>query len=389
MRLTDQARRAVELAAKAAGGQVAAWHLLLGLAEAEGGAKHALGADVETLRAAGAARFPPEPIGGGGVVFAAEAKAVIEAAMQRARADNRTAVTTIDLLTVLLEGPAAQLIHTAPSLSDHAKCCPETVASCIAPVLEELRDRAADVPRRAWLGSLTAALLLWTLLYAGLLATTWNTSGPEIVLAVAGGFIVLVLLTVPLQVLRRIRQSTARSEAAVPLPDNAEVLLKRLGLRKLQVYVHEGFGGDRCYRLGRRAVVLISAHTERDPGRARFVLWHEVAHLARRDSEIWIVSGLLGLGALFGALLSFDPRAMLLAGFGTPVLSVAGRWWAEAACDRLAVRQVGAAAMRAWATDFRAVLAAARRGDATVRGNRLRGWLTHPPLRLRTALRQR
>lgn len=71
---------------------------------------------------------------------------------------------------------------------------------------------------------------------------------------------------------------------------------------------------------------------------------------------------------------------MAIAVTGTAMLTVTGRWWSEAACDRFAVRQAGPAALHAWAAAV-----GGRQGNLP-RLARVKGLLTHPPLALRTAL---
>jgi Zn-dependent protease with chaperone function len=155
-------------------------------------------------------------------------------------------------------------------------------------------------------------------------------------------------------------------------------MLHRLGLRHLEVRVRPATA-DHCLRLARRAWIVISAHTERQVDLLPFVLWHEVAHLARRDIRVRRVTAIVGFGLLMASLVSFDPRAMVIAWIGVPVVTVAGRWWSEAACDRLAVEHAGAHALHRWAADVRA-----NRGARRV--SRVRSFLSHPPLALRTAL---
>src|SRR5437762_1921266 len=210
MRLTEQSRRAVMVASDAAHAlgaeQVGTLHLLLGLTEAEGGARHTLGLDAEALRTASAALFPPRPPHPDGlrVAFAAELRAAIEDSTRHARAGGRDYVATTDLLAALLEaeeGPAALVLRAvggepsalraALAAQEHGACWQETGVSFLRPALVELGARAGGVPRHAWLASLSAALVLWSLLYAALVAITWDTAGSELVLTVAAGSIAI------------------------------------------------------------------------------------------------------------------------------------------------------------------------------------------------------
>ncbi|MGI5244895.1 hypothetical protein [Dactylosporangium sp. CA-139066] len=392
MRLSGAAGEAVRLAAQRAwasgADRIDGALLLAGLAGAEGGARHALGAFAEALR-------PPVQgaHGAQNVSFAEDAREAIEAAARRATANGRRYVTSIDLLDgVLGTAKGAGALRAAGAdpaglaSGDHDACCPESVPSHAEAALAEVVRGAGKVRRRAWVAGLAGRVALMAGLYAIVLAIAWDTAGPEIILAGGGGAVVVALGVAAVRVRGATRRLATNPAPVVPLPADAGPLLERLGLRSLEVRVGGGFATDRCYRRGRRAWIFVSEHTDHDAQRVRFVLWHEVAHLARRDSRGRIVTGLLGLGLLTGVMLSFDPRAMLVAGIGAPALAIAWRWWAEAACDRFAVRQVGGAALRAWAADHLAVVATLRRRRQLPKRLGRRTWLSHPPMRLRAAL---
>jgi hypothetical protein len=111
-----------------------------------------------------------------------------------------------------------------------------------------------------------------------------------------------------------------------------------------EVRVQSEISRDRCYRLGRRAWIVMGEATENHQERSRFVLWHEVAHLARRDVTTRRLSASVQCSLFVAALASFDPRAVAITVAGTAVLAIAGRWWSELACDRFAVKQAGVGA---------------------------------------------
>jgi Zn-dependent protease with chaperone function len=393
MRVTDQALRALVQAAgeaRALGdGPVDSYHLLLGLADAEGGARHVLGSGPERLREVPAAVGTPLPL----------AAAVVESAVGHAYAHGRDRATTADILFAALgpgDGPVASVlsaagadparIRAALAGGDHGDCCGETGVSGLRPLLAEMGGRAGPVPGRARaVARVVGGLVPYVLLYCVVLAVAWDTSGPEVILAVGAAALPLRLLIGAVVVHRRIRRAVARVPAAVPLPGAARPLPDRLGLRELHVRIQPGPAQDRCYRRGRRAWIVLSEDTEAHPETARFVLWHEVAHLARRDVTAWLLGGAVSGSLLTAAVAGFDPGAVAIATTGMAVLSVASHWWSEVACDRFAVRQAGPAAFHAWAARHRADLAALRRQKKR-HWARAKSLLTHPPLALRTAL---
>ncbi|MFG2045074.1 Clp protease N-terminal domain-containing protein [Dactylosporangium sp. NPDC048998] len=410
MQVTDQALRATVLASEAAhtlgAEQVGSYHLLLGLADAEGGARHALGLSSERLREVGATLFPPKPEhqGDARVPFAAELKEALERGIRQARASGHDHATTVDLLFALLgqeagqeagpeASPAAELLRAAGTdpaevraalaEQDHGACCQETGVSPARPILADMGSRADLMPGRLrTIAGVVGNLIPCALLYAAVLAVSWDTSGPELVLTVGTVATLIPLMLSPLGSRRQIRRLTALAPTTVLAPEDIQPMLNRLGLRQLEIRIRPGIAQDRCYRLGRRAWIVLSGHTEHQPEPLRFVLWHEIAHLARRDGMRRGLVGVLSYGLILAALVSFDPRAMAIAFVGVPVVAVAGLWWSEAACDRLAARHAGTGALHAWAADRRAIVANLRPS----RRARAKGWFAHPPLALRTAL---
>ncbi|GLW31122.1 hypothetical protein Areg01_40620 [Actinoplanes regularis] len=404
MRVTDQALRVLVLAAEAAHGSgetpVTGYHLLLGLAEGEGGARHVLDVSAARLRAPA----PPPP---GEVALAGEAvagvageiaggsfpsaKEIADRAVSHAHASGRDYATTTDLLFAALgpdDGPAAALlraagvdparIRAALTEQDHASCCAESGISKIRPILAGMGSHAARMPGRF---RAAAGLLPVLLLYAVVVAVTWDSAGPETVLVTGA---LAWLLMGPLFQLR-VRQQTRASLASTPemliVPAGIRPLLDRLGVRDLEVRRRPGVAADRCLRLGRRAWLVISGNTEDHPEWAGFVLWHEIAHLARRDILVSQIRPALWFSVYCAALISVDFRALAIVVVGGPLLIVAQRWWSELACDRLAVRFAGTAALHGWVADQWEIQRIARRQGVQERWS----WLTHPPLALRTA----
>ena len=394
MRVTDQALRALMLAAEAAHDlgekPVSGYHLLLGLADAEGGARHVLGASAGRLRDA----MPPAP------ADAPTAADIVNIAIRDAYAGGRDRATTADILGAALatvDGPVASrlsaagadpgTIRAALAERDHGTCCQETGVSEIRMVLAEMGSHANRIPSRGRaLAGMAGGVIPYLLLWSAVLAVTWDTAGPELVLVPAAATTLVTSLLGPIVLRRRVRRSVARATTTLPVPDSMRPLLDRLGLRQLEVRLQSGPTMDRCHRLGRRAWIVLGEGTESTPTAARFVLWHEVAHLARRDITARRLNASLGYGLSVGALTSFDLRALAIALTGTAMLTVAGHWWSEAACDRLAVRQDGPEGLHAWAETIRGSLAALRLQRKLSRWARVKSLFTHPPLALRTAL---
>ncbi|GIF02591.1 hypothetical protein [Actinoplanes siamensis] len=394
MQVTDQARYALVLAAEKAheSGErpVDARHLLLALAETDGGARHALTRSAPDGREPGNQASPPDtgrpgpgaktspPESGGPFPPAPE---IAARALARARTAGRDYATTTDFLVTVLDaddGRLAAMLHaagldSAPAGRDHADCCAENGYSPMRPLLAAMGARAGGLPGRARTRlHLLTGLLPLLLLYALVLAVTWDTAGPETILAVGVAVLAAGFPLILLAERRQLRALLAAAPDPVAVPTGIRPLLDRLGLRDLEVRRVPGAGADRCLRRGRRAWLLITSDTEEHPDRAGFVLWHEVAHLVRRDVESSRPrrAGYLGLYA--ATLISLDPRALAVLVVGGLLLGVGRRWWAELACDRLAVRFAGVDALRAWAA-----------GRAPARARHL---LTHPPLGLRAAV---
>ncbi|MER7008142.1 hypothetical protein ABT297_34555 [Dactylosporangium sp. NPDC000555] len=172
------------------------------------------GLSSERLREAGAALFPPGPDHQDDtrIPFAAELREALERGIRKARASGHDQVTTVDLLVALLGPeagpeavPAAELLRAAESdpaamraalaERDHDGCCQEAGVSAARPILAEMGSRAALMPGRLRsIAGVVGTLIPYALLYAAVLAVTWDTSGPELVLTV-GAVTTLVPLT--------------------------------------------------------------------------------------------------------------------------------------------------------------------------------------------------
>ncbi|GAA2394658.1 Clp protease N-terminal domain-containing protein [Dactylosporangium salmoneum] len=227
MLLTDQAQRAVVLAPEAAiaerAERMSPRHLLLGLAAAGGGARHALGE----------ASFPfpgPAPGDGARVPMGDELKAALERSVRHALTAGRDQVTTAALLLAVREEPDRPAFDAdAEALrADHTACCGESGAS---PIRALLVDQPALPGRwRALLGRV-GDLVPIVALYAAVLAISWDNAGPETILAFAA-FSVVIALTVGLVRGRQhLRRQLGPAPRVISTPETARPLLARLGLR--------------------------------------------------------------------------------------------------------------------------------------------------------------
>ena len=241
MRVTDQALRALMLAAEAAHNlgdkPVRGYHLLLGLAVAEGSARHVLGSSAGRLRDAP----PPSP------ADASTAEEIVNRAVRDAYADGRDRATTADLLRAALgpaDGPVASLlraagadpttIRAALAESDHGTCCQETGVSEIRALLAEMGSHAHRIPSRGRaVAGLVGGLIPYLLLWSAVLAVTWDTSGPELVLVPAAAATFLWSLLGPILLHWRVRRSIKRVPMMLPTPESMRPLVDRLGLRQL------------------------------------------------------------------------------------------------------------------------------------------------------------
>ncbi|HEY1488801.1 MAG TPA: hypothetical protein VGF84_22015 [Micromonosporaceae bacterium] len=140
----------------------------------------------------------------------------------------------------------------------------------------------------------------------------------------------------------------------------------------------------RCYRRGRRVRIEIRPFV-RDLSDVSFVLLHEVAHAIRNDSTRRRVALSVGAGLLYASVFSFDYRLIVATVVGLLVWSCAGRWIAEIACDRFAVRKAGLGAFEAFAEAVDVVRRQPQNRTFRRRIRRTTGWMTHPPMSWRSA----
>jgi Zn-dependent protease with chaperone function len=410
-RLTDQARTAILLSRGAADhlghDTVDSCHLLLGLLATEHAAARpilvGLGVTDPALRAyaarhrpSGTAR-PDEHI-----PFTAELQEVLEAAQREAVGLGHINLTTGHLLLGVAGHPdavgmqAIGALGTDPAtlgravLDRHDRAStrerPLTSDDAVAALADVRLDPGLDLPgRRSVAWAVIARLVWYAAMAAALLAAGWDTVGPELIgtLMVALPLIVGGLTATVGHALQ-VNRMVAGTEPAPPmLPELTPVLAAR-GLRSLQVRVQtDGPVRDRAYRARRQGWIVLSRMTVGNPRRLRFVLSHELAHLIRNDPLCRRLDGALYNGVVVTSLVSLDPVLWAIGAIGVLGQQVLTSWRAELACDTIAMRWVGAEALRIWAEHTRIAMRLPPNRTVGRRVRRLVGLLTHPPITLR------
>lgn len=365
----DAVRQASEAAHVLGAAEVTSYHVLLGLAAVPGAAQHALedlGLPARVLQGAGDAVYPGGVAAEERVAMAPEVKDVLADAARRAYAEGRHVATTGDVLLAIAartDSPGRRVLAAArasapdalaDAVGEHRRlgCCAESGPNNLPDVLAE----ASTTPRRLpGLGSFVRELVAVVLAYAAVVAVV-IALGPdgadaETVLAfMVVGLAVAVLLSVIRSLRQRWRRWLESSGAEmVAVPEGLRTMLAGYGLRRVEVHLHLGPAVDRTFTSVRRARLFICQASARDRSTLPFVLWRELAHAARRDSIRSWIAGNLAYAVFIGTVLTFDP-SMVIAGFIGGVLVLVGHgWWAEIACDRVAMAYAGRPAMHAWA----------------------------------------
>ncbi|WP_329248351.1 hypothetical protein OG417_01095 [Actinoallomurus sp. NBC_01490] len=168
----------------------------------------------------------------------------------------------------------------------------------------------------------------------------------------------IVFATLP--VIRHLRLAGLRGDGryrTVPAPALSAAMLAVAGpsgVREVTVRVGQVGGFARCFRAGRRTVVLVHERLPVVPEAARFFLAHEAAHLARYDVFRRPAAFMTALVCLFDLGAVWPPALIPGVVAVVAVVAVVNRA-GERDCDRLAVRWVGlAAAERAFSVVQRA-----------------------------------
>ncbi|MEV4414357.1 Clp protease N-terminal domain-containing protein [Catellatospora sp. NPDC049609] len=370
-------------------------HLLLGLiTQAQSAAERALtglGVTEERLRKVCLDRRPQvaeEPAGH--LPFTREAKRILETAIRQALRHRHTELTTGHLLaaTATAADSAGGLVLSDLGVPvaavEAAWDAPgeDSVEPQVAPTLTELRlGPAPRLPGRGAAALRAAGSLLWFAVVLGVATyATWDTAGPELLLTLT---LCLGCGTLLCGLLNR-RRAVVPPPVRAALPDEVAAALAGSGLTAVGLRIDYWAAVDRCYRHGRRGLVVLSGYTVADERRLRFVIAHELAHLARNDSLRWLPNA-FGLGLASGALLTFSPAAAAVLGGGWLMHVVALSWWAELRCDAIAVRWAGLDCMRFWIDGQLGALRAKPNRTLRVRLRTARDLLVHPPLRWRMA----
>ncbi|WP_020520146.1 Clp protease N-terminal domain-containing protein [Catelliglobosispora koreensis] len=223
-------------------------------------------------------------------------------------------------------------------------------------------------PRRHFAGYIVSAL--W---YAATLALmvelTRNTSGPELVLALAAVFLVV----------RMALYAWRFSRARIPAPESSTVLFTPPQLRELlaswgvsdfALWLRDDYKlDDHAVRIGTKARIGVSREVFNRPAESGEVVAHELAHVLRNDSS----HGTFRIWALYSlavpAFVTFEPSVWVLAAVSLVAHHVMVSWRAEIACDLIGVRL----------TSYQQMVSFFDRAG----GPRYRPARTHPPVALR------
>jgi hypothetical protein len=419
---TDEAHQAIKRAAQEArrlgARMVDPGHLLLGLVTVNNSvaqlAMARLGVTAEALRASS-----PKSVSDGSegsIPFRAETKAALECALREAVALGNRSLTTGHLLLGVAHGvrivdrtaadderASADIGMTgsgtdvdavrAAVLQEHANgSSPEIGGRPLTTAWSDLQMGPAPrrIPgRRSGIVATVAAIGWYAVLCAAIVDLTWDEIGPETFAAALVVFAGALGLTVALQRRRLLAKQLAKSPVALDPPEAVADVLARRGLTAKILVTPGPAVQDRCYRRGSTAWIMLAPRTVAAPQRLGFVVAHEVAHLLRDDHVRRRVRSVLGAALVLSAYLTLDPRAWLIAFGGVIGVELAIRWRTELACDAVAVRWVGPAALRAWADDHCALLRELPNRGVRRRLRRVRNLFTHPPLALRKAVHGR
>ena len=208
------------------------------------------------------------------------------------------------------------------------------------------------------------------------------------VAVVACGFTALMaLVTVLAAPFRRERLRTRMGGGLAPTPagDLAEALAA-WRIRELAVFVRPASGRrpNAAAEAGRSGFIRVMPQIMVARS-GMFVLAHESAHLAHRDSARLTLGRVGAVYLTIFGLLVLNPTVAVVSLAAAALFTVGNHWAVELSADRFATRWVGRAAAR----DGLDVLRAASRAGRRSSGGRhlaLLSWWTHPPLWLRRHL---
>jgi hypothetical protein len=336
--------------------------------------------------------------------FRAELKQALEAVAAEAETRGHTAITTGHLLLGIIATPdsaGAQALgaagfdaETVRAAIDRAHDGPTggetaTTTGAIIGALASFGDRLSAMPGRFSPALESLLALAWYAVTAAILiGFVWENPHLPTVFALLGGIPAALLGMYGAQA-RSSSERPSDRQFGEPLYDPPQQVLaavRRVGITTLTIHrARPGVPGDRCYRVGRRGMVVLNPSSAWDVDRLPFVLGHEVAHLVRRDHLRRRLAGALYAGACTTAFLSADRTAMAVAAASVLVHVVATRWASELSCDAWAVRWSSVEAMRSWAAYRRTTRRRSINRWVDPRLTGLGSLLTHPPLALRLA----
>jgi Zn-dependent protease with chaperone function len=367
-------------------------HLLLGLLTTDTSAKAVLepfGIDIDRARRTVTPVRPAVPGPPGHIPFGDDARHAIEQALRESLAPGQRAVGTVHLLLALIHddpalfaalGVDAAAIRAA--VLDRAWSEPETDRAATLP---ELGPPPAPAGRWAAVVRFAGSVLA----YLAICAVIAVATGPDGVVAAVLAVVLLAIAGVLTPALARLRRNRldrrfAGRPAAAPVPAGAlAAALAGWGITDLKVYLsppgarhpNSAAGG------GRLGLIRVSPEVMRGVA-GRFVLAHEAAHVAHRDSNFLVLSSLGGIYLAGAGAISADPRVLGACLVGAIVFVTGQRWSAELRADRLAAAWIGR-----HATDIGLAYLAdqVKRARRTRRGfiRGLLAWRTHPPLPVR------
>ncbi len=403
-------------------------HLLLGLVATTGTAATVLASfalDVPRVRAVVAAQSPRGAQATGAIPLQAGTKRTLEGALRESLGLGHHDIATAHLLLGLLRDghgrafasslatlaalgvdPAAL---TTATLNAIASAAPEgrgtsehpdgsesgggseSLAGSGAPVLPALGDAPPLPGRAASLRRIAAAALA----FVGICAVIALLGGPDGAEAAVLGSVLMIFALIIVPAILMLRPGRARSRCAgkppaptVVAPDIARSLAT-CGVTTVEIYMpakrvrrpNLGFG------VGRFGFIRVSPILMASPS-GRFVLAHEVAHVARRDSILMTFSTVASLYLVVASAATLNLEVFLLGTLGGLVFAAGCRWGAEIGCDRIATRWVGRDAAQLGFTVMRNGMRLLRRKPVGFVRWAL-AWRTHPPvwLRRRLALR--
>ena len=130
------------------------------------------------------------------------------------------------------------MMRAALTEQDHDACCQETGVYAVWPILARMGARADLMPGRVRIiAGVVGSLIPYALLYAAVLAVTWDTSGPELVLTVGAAAMAIPLILNPIRFRRQVRRIATLAPAAAVVLEGIRPMLDRLGLRQLEVRI--------------------------------------------------------------------------------------------------------------------------------------------------------